>query len=108
MFEAAITLLVVFGIKVVMFWEWFLSISTYIAPTLLESQLYTDQAEDAFYIHFWWQKDMYFSYAFLSPELEVGFARLWNFKIYCLPETKTDLSEVFLQLKANISRCNAP
>lgn len=92
----------------VTFWERFLSVSTSIAPTLLDSQLYTDQAEDTFSIQFWWQKAMYFSYAFLSPELGVGFARLWNFKIYCLPETKTDLSEVFLQLKANIPRCNAP
>lgn len=50
---------------------------------------------------------MSFNYARCSPEREVRFARPWNFTIYCLPETKTDLSEIILQLRANTPWCNS-
>lgn len=55
----------------------------------------------------WGQKIMYFYYAFCSPEWEVGFARLWNFTIYCFPETKTNLLEIFLQLRLYVPWCNS-
>lgn len=80
----------------------------YTAPALLDSQLYTDQSEDTFCMQFWWHKTMYFNYTLSRPELQVRFAGDWNFHIYCLPETKGDLSEIFLQLKANTPWCNSP
>lgn len=57
-FDAAVTIWVGFGIMVIMFPRRFLSVSRYITPPLLDSQLYTDQAEDAFHTLFWSQKTM--------------------------------------------------
>lgn len=74
---------------------------------MLDSELYIDQAVDTFHVELWGQKMMYLYYAFCSPEWEVGFAGLWNFTIYCFPETKTDLLEIFLQLRLYVPWCNS-
>lgn len=79
----------------------------YITFTVLDSQLYIGQAIDTSYVWLWGQKMMYSYYAFCSPEWEVEFARLWNFTIYCFPETKTNLLEIFLQLRLYVPWCSS-
>lgn len=93
---------------VIMFSERFWSTSTYIASTLLDSQLYTLIKMKILSIYSFVDRKLCILVNAFSLELEVGFTRWWNFTIFCFPETKLDLSEIFLQSRANTPWCDSP
>lgn len=70
MFEVAVTLWVAFGVifKITGDNVFRKILKCYVTFTVLDSELYIDQAVDTFHVELWGQKMMYLYYAFCSPE----------------------------------------